>query len=113
MQMHVHNINKGQICAASYRNMWHRGKIIAEPENNHAKVFFVDYGTVENVQIKNLKYLLEKYSQIPAQAYRGSLAYIRPLKHRWTRDSTYSFKTLVEDIILHAHAEEVDLQVNT
>ncbi|XP_037916613.1 tudor domain-containing protein 5-like isoform X2 [Hermetia illucens] len=109
-ELHLHRscFKPGQVCCALFTGMWHRAQILEVPDVNKVKVFFVDYGTVSSVQLSEVKYLLSEFSSLPSQALRGSLAHIRPVQHRWSRDATFTFLDMVSDLLLYAKATEVD-----
>ncbi|XP_075167228.1 tejas isoform X2 [Haematobia irritans] len=101
-------LNPGQVCAALFNDMWHRGEIVGPASSNKVKVSFVDYGTVCDVDITNIKYLCSCFSQLPAQALRGSLSHIKPRGMHWSHESTQYFLSLVSELMLYAKITEID-----
>lgn len=72
-RMHPADIMVGRACAALFDNVWHRAEIVGplDAKQNKAKIFFVDYGTVSNVRVDNLRHLTLQFSVMPRQAQRG------------------------------------------
>uniref|UniRef100_A0A1I8NSS4 HTH OST-type domain-containing protein n=1 Tax=Stomoxys calcitrans TaxID=35570 RepID=A0A1I8NSS4_STOCA len=101
-------LNPGQICAALFNGMWHRGEIVAPPVNNTVKVSFVDYGTVCEVDICDVKYLCTCFSQLPAQALRGCLSHIIPRGLHWSHEATLYFLSMVSELMIYAKITEID-----
>lgn len=102
------NARKGFYCMAKYHGQWHRAQIVSEYEHNKLKVFYIDYGTVALVELKDLKYMAKIFSDVPAQAMRASMAYVKPVNHRWTRDASWSLLSLVYEKLLYAYVVDVD-----
>uniref|UniRef100_A0A1Q3EVP5 Tudor domain-containing protein 5 n=1 Tax=Culex tarsalis TaxID=7177 RepID=A0A1Q3EVP5_CULTA len=102
------NARVGFYCMAKYHGQWHRAKIVSEYEHNKLKVFYIDYGTVALVELRDLKYMAKIFSDVPAQAMRASLAYVKPVNHRWTRDASWSLLSLVFEKLLYAYVVDVD-----
>lgn len=92
--------------------MWHRAEIVGEINKDMVKVFFVDYGTTSSVYIRNIKYLMSDFSGLRSQVYRGSLSYIRPIGHRWSRDATYFLLNVVAELMIFAKATNIDREVS-
>ncbi|XP_019895643.1 tudor domain-containing protein 5 isoform X2 [Musca domestica] len=101
-------LNPGQICAAAFNEMWHRGEIVAAPVSDKVKVSFLDYGTVSDVDVCDVKYLCTSFSQLPAQALRGCLSNIKPRGLHWSHDATMYFLSLVSEKMLYAKITEID-----
>lgn len=106
---------KGQIAAVIYTagRVWHRAEILQRFENDAVKVFFVDYGTIDYVDWKNIKYLPVEFSVLPKQAFRGSLSHIKPVKRRWTMEAVCDFISMVSDLLLYAKIESVEPETNS
>nr|XP_019559462.2 tudor domain-containing protein 5-like isoform X2 [Aedes albopictus] len=102
----------GLYCVAKFSNMWHRAKIVSDLMHNKVKVFYIDYGTVSEVELKEVKFMAKCFSSMPAQAMRASLAYVKPVGHRWTRDASWSLLSLVYEKILYAYVVDVDREEN-
>ncbi|XP_073846467.1 tejas isoform X2 [Musca autumnalis] len=101
-------LNPGQVCAAAFNEMWHRAEIVAPPVKNKIKVSFIDYGTVSDVDICDVKYLGTCFSQLPAQALRGCLSNIKPRGLHWSHEATMHFLSLVSERMLYAKITEID-----
>jgi hypothetical protein len=73
---------------------WDRAEVISKPNaNGLLKLFFIDFGTTGNVEIKNCKMLVEEYAVIPKQAIRGGLYGIKPVRNcrLWSLCITQNF----------------------
>ncbi|XP_011192994.1 uncharacterized protein LOC105218853 isoform X2 [Zeugodacus cucurbitae] len=101
-------INPGQVCAARYKGLWHRAEILAPVIEDKAKVFFVDYGTVSNVPISKIKFLLNSFARLPMQAIRGSLSHICPKNYHWSPESIQYFLSLSSELMLYGQISEID-----
>lgn len=55
--------------------------------------------------------MLKEFTELPSQAFRGSLDYIRPVNVRWHRDATYSLLAWVNNELLYAKATEIVTEV--
>lgn len=106
------HMRKGYACAALYDKIWHRGVIQDQPKDGSVKIFFVDYGTVDQVSIDDIRYLLNSFCNTPKLCYRGTLDFIKPLDYRWDIEATYFFHGLVENKKLIAGVSEVDREVS-
>lgn len=102
------NARVGFYCMAKYHGQWHRAQIVSEYEHNKLKVFYIDYGTVAQVELRDLKYMAKIFADVPAQAMRASMAYIKPVNHRWTRDASWALLSLVYEKLLYAYVVDVD-----
>ncbi|KNC29642.1 hypothetical protein FF38_08672 [Lucilia cuprina] len=105
-------LTPGQVCAACYNGLWHRAEIVAPPVNTTIKVSFMDYGTVTEVEIENIKFLASYFAQLPAQALRGCLSHIKPRAFHWSHEATTYFLTLVTELMLYAKIVEIDRDQN-
>lgn len=82
-----------------------------------AQVKYVDYGTVEDVKVADLRYLHRDYAVLPALCFRAKLHGIRPRKEslvtegeiKYSRDVSTEFYEYVNNKDLQA--EFVDAQV--
>lgn len=106
------NVVDGLYCVAKYLGLWHRAKLVSEFTHNKVKVFYIDYGTVAELELKDVKYMAKCFAKMPAQAMRASLAYIKPVNHRWTRDAAWSMLSLVYEKILYAYVVDIDRKEN-
>ncbi|XP_065078743.1 RING finger protein 17 isoform X2 [Ochlerotatus camptorhynchus] len=106
------NVVVGFYCAALFLGMWHRAKIVEDLRNNKIKVFFIDYGTVSFMELKDVKFLAKCFRRTPAQSMRASLAYVKPVGHWWTHEASWELLSLVSEKILHAYVVDVDRKDN-
>lgn len=56
--------------------------------------------------------MVKKLTELPSQAFRGTLDYIRPIGVRWSRDASYSFLAWVNNELLYAKATEINVEVS-
>jgi Tudor domain len=78
--------------AALYDKLWHRGLILSVLRFGKVRIFFLDFGTVTDVAICELRYLLEDFIELPAVAKRGVLSYVQPLEKKWSEEAIKVFK---------------------
>ncbi|CAD6998570.1 unnamed protein product [Ceratitis capitata] len=97
----------GQVCAALYKNLWHRAEILSPVIENKAKVLFVDYGTVSEVSVDDIKFLLTSFAKLPQQAIRGSLSYICPKNLHWCQESIHAFLEMTFELMLYGKISEI------
>lgn len=110
-RMQASNVVVGMYCVAKFLGLWHRARIVSEYTHNRVKVFYIDYGTVAELELKDIKYMAKCFATLPAQAMRASLAYVKPVNHKWTRDASWSLLSLVYEKILYAYVVDVDRMV--
>lgn len=66
--------NLGLLCAVKGKDwMWHRGFLPFLPDNSRIRVFFIDYGFFECVDIEDVHRLPEGFDSIPFMAFPCSL----------------------------------------
>lgn len=58
------------LVAARYSkdSKWYRAKIVDYLEGRKVKVFFIDFGNEETLVCDNIKLLLQRFCNLPAQA---------------------------------------------
>lgn len=110
------NAKPGLIVVAFLFSKWQRAEILSEvDESNKLRVFFFDYGTRAEIDLKNVKYLLKFFSKIPRNAFRGCLHGIKPKNgdETFKIKSSLVFLEKIEDKRLFGkvvnHREEVNL----
>ncbi|KAL3890865.1 hypothetical protein ACJMK2_003140, partial [Sinanodonta woodiana] len=97
----------GQFCAGLFSadQRWTRAKVIdikdSEPK---IELLFVDYGDVERVLSKDIRWLSEKTAAAPAQCIKCSLHGIQPLETelQWGSASAEAFAKIIKDVPLIA-----------
>uniref|UniRef100_A0A1A9WIA0 Tudor domain-containing protein n=1 Tax=Glossina brevipalpis TaxID=37001 RepID=A0A1A9WIA0_9MUSC len=110
MRIPIDCLKPGQVCAAPYENVWHRAIIVRHPVGNKVMVSFVDYGTVSEVDIVKIKYLTTNFCELPAQALRGCLSYVKPRQLHWSHEATNYFLSLVTETIVFAKISEINIE---
>ncbi|KAG5877268.1 hypothetical protein JTB14_009764 [Gonioctena quinquepunctata] len=92
-------IREGLYCAHIIFGEYHRALIvnIVSPQEEMIRVVYIDYGTVAKVSKKELCFLHEKFTKLPAQAIRCRLANICPPEKGapWSRESSRAFRQLI------------------
>ncbi|XP_074026410.1 uncharacterized protein isoform X2 [Leptinotarsa decemlineata] len=95
----VELVREGLYCAQKFFGEYHRALVVdlISPPEEMVRIVFIDYGTVAKVSVKELCFLHENFSNLPAQAIRCRLANICPPEKGtpWTRESTKAFRQLV------------------
>lgn len=94
-----HPIKNGTICAALFDGdgNWYRGRVdrsIHSEDEHLYEIYFMDFGTKNDIKIENLKKIDDDLIQYPALAHRCSLAYISVPKGSQTfgNDASELFK---------------------
>lgn len=72
----------------------------------------MDYGTVSEVKIEEIKFLISSFTKLPAQAARGCLSHIKPRQHHWSHEATLHFLSLTSDQMVFAKISEIDTEVS-
>lgn len=70
----------GNACAVSHENKWLRAELIDKPVNSKIKVCFVDYGTIDVVDITQCRLINKYFSSIPRLCFPGALEFIEPFE---------------------------------
>lgn len=101
------DIQEKRACVARHEGKWYRGEIVSnDPEDNgHYKIYFFDYGKVEYVSPKCIKFFVNQFLKIPRQAFRGRLAFVKPKDVLWTSYATRKLIDFVGNVILFAKLE--------
>uniref|UniRef100_A0A1B0BNU8 HTH OST-type domain-containing protein n=1 Tax=Glossina palpalis gambiensis TaxID=67801 RepID=A0A1B0BNU8_9MUSC len=108
MRVPIDHLKPGQLCAALFRNIWHRAMITRYPVKNKVTVSFVDYGTVYEVDADEIKYLTLDFCKLPAQALRGSLSYVKTRRSYWDSEANKYFASLVTETVIYAKISKIN-----
>ncbi|KAG7208620.1 hypothetical protein KM043_014827 [Ampulex compressa] len=79
-EMHLlKNISVGEIVAAKFSvdHQWYRGEVISISEDGYCKVYFVDYGDHEMVELNHVLELRTDFLSLRLQAVECSLANVK------------------------------------
>lgn len=96
------DIQEGLVVAASFGALWNRAKIIGK-SGKFVRLFFVDYGSVEDVVADDrVRYLREDFAQLPAFALRGVLSHVQPSDGVWSDECIKFFLSELVDKTLEA-----------
>lgn len=107
-RMKPSNVGAGSYCVANLFGIWHRAMFVSECDESVVKVFLIDYGTVANIDLKDIKYMAKCFAGLPAQALRASLALVKPISKNWTRDTAMSLLSMVHEKVLYAHIVNIN-----
>ena len=102
----------GYACAAMYQNIWHRGEIQEKPKDEKVKIYFVDYGTIDDIPITDVRYLLANFCHTPKLCHRGTLDFVKPIRYSWNNEATFFFINLVRNKKLIGGVSEIDGKVS-
>lgn len=75
------------------------------------QVFYIDYGTVEDIFVEHVRLMRKEFAELMPQAFRGCLDHIRPAAGLWTREATVHFKKNVQDLKIYAKVTGVNTEV--
>lgn len=105
------------ICA-KILGRWDRAIVVSgslKPEMKKVRLFFVDWGTVENVPKSNCRKLDEKYKEIPKLAHRAALHGIQPVggKKLFDIEVIEKFISKVSNEILTIEVVKHHMKVNS
>ena len=85
-------LRPGNMLAARYQTGgFHRALVIKVLDSSVVRLFFVDYGTVDNQKVKHCRFLNKQFVGLPGQAIQARLWGVRPVGggRRWgTRPGT-------------------------
>ncbi|EEZ98350.2 tudor domain-containing protein 5 isoform X2 [Tribolium castaneum] len=102
----------GLFCVALYGKTYHRCVIVdmLPRTPGFIRVFFVDYGTVENVPSKEIWFLPKQFSEVPCQAIRVRLASIYPPYENstWSEQAIVAFQKLVTNRVVVGEVTKID-----
>lgn len=109
-QIATYNMRKGLYCAVLYGKQFHRCIIVDMlPElTDSVKVFFIDNGKTDYVNVKNIHFLHELFQEPNAMALRGNLTQVKPvgLNMPWPPEAVKVFEYLVMQKSLQAIVTE-------
>ncbi|XP_063909348.1 tudor domain-containing protein 5 [Zophobas morio] len=100
----------GLYCTVYYANKYHRCVIneLLPRAPGYVKVFFIDYGSVGEVPVKDVWYLPQQFAQFPCQAISARLFKVQP--NMDSNQTTFKFKELVKQAELIAEVMTVERQ---
>ncbi|GFT68468.1 tudor domain-containing protein 5 [Trichonephila clavipes] len=110
-QIKTEHIRSGIICMALWPidQHWYRAKVLSVPTQNTAKVFYVDYGTIQVIPQTMLRYIRKDFVDLPTQAIKARLAFLYPLsdKNLWSPRTKERILQLSQNIPLMAKIENI------
>ena len=111
--MHESQMTNGHVVAAKVFGQWHRGQIIGSPKEGvhkmKVRIFFLDYGTCSEIEMADVKYLLEEFAEYPRQSFRGCLYGIQPVQKGmlWDLEATTEMLKMVSGKEINATLNRV------
>ncbi|GFR23695.1 tudor domain-containing protein 5 [Trichonephila clavata] len=110
-QIKTEHVRSGIVCMALWPvdQHWYRAKVLSVPNQNTAKVFYVDYGTIQVIPQTMLRYIRKDFVDLPTQAIKARLAYVYPLsdKNLWSPRTKDRILQLSQNIPLMAKVESI------
>lgn len=90
------NIQPGLLVACYLEEFtdWHRAMVINRiDEKGNVRLFFLDYGTVGFVKLRNIKYLFKTFLKYPRMAHRGRFHNLKPPTNpiAWSEEDVNEF----------------------
>ena len=79
-------LRPGNVLAARYQaGGFHRALVIRVVDSSVVRLFYVDYGTVDNQKVKHCRFLHKHFVSLPGQAIQARLWGVRPVGggRRW------------------------------
>lgn len=80
--------NPGQECCAlfSLDNTWYRARVLECPQPGEVIVQYVDFGNSELIIPDKIRPMMDEFFELPAQAFKLSLANVRPAHQVWNQE---------------------------
>ncbi|RWS09472.1 tudor domain-containing protein 7-like isoform X2 [Dinothrombium tinctorium] len=101
IELHPDLIKPGQfICVKWLEDQyWYRVRVetICSRDPFIIVGYFVDYGDMHNIELKNVQPLFTQFRRLPMQALKASLADVTPRNDDWEVVACLEFSTLVKD----------------
>ncbi|XP_032398709.1 tudor domain-containing 6 isoform X2 [Etheostoma spectabile] len=103
----VRNPTIGLYCAAKAADGEFYRATVMEVGETKVKVFFVDYGNTEVVDLNNVKTLHDEFKKLPCLALKCTLAGVRPKDGRWDQSACEFFIKAVtgKELTVHVRAK--------
>jgi len=90
-------LQKGNVLAARYKTGgFHRVLVVKVIDDAVVKLFYVDFGTVDNQKVKYCRYLHQQFARLPGQAIQARLWGVGPIGGGKWDDSHRSRNRLLE-----------------
>lgn len=94
LKINSKQIQKGLHVAVDYSGLWLRSVILKVKSENVVRVFYIDFGTVEDVPLERVCFSLEKFITEPSVTKRGVLGFVQPTGGRWDKAAHKHFARL-------------------
>ncbi|XP_033118710.1 maternal protein tudor-like isoform X2 [Anneissia japonica] len=83
-------------CVKSKNGKWYRAVLVSLPRNDMIQAKFLDYGTLEEVHVSNLKQISkQEFVDIPIQGLEFKLWNVKPLGLSWSESENNFFQNMV------------------
>ncbi|XP_029903650.1 tudor domain-containing 6 [Myripristis murdjan] len=99
----VRNPTVGLFCAAKANDGDFYRAVVSEVSETRVKVFFVDYGSTEEVDRSDIRAIPDKFKKLPQLVLKCKLADIKPKDKRWSHSATDFFIKAVTDKVLNVN----------
>ncbi|CAL1297489.1 unnamed protein product [Larinioides sclopetarius] len=89
---------------------WYRIRIMSVASPDKVRVFYVDYGTIETIPKTLLRYIRKEFFNLPTQAIKASLAYVKPSLggNTWNPKAKLRILELCTDIIVMTKIHDIE-----
>ncbi|XP_049667282.1 tudor domain-containing protein 1 [Accipiter gentilis] len=94
----------GEPCCAFFSDdgNWYRALVQNTTSDGTVKVYFVDYGNVEEVPLDKIRQISSSFLKLPFQGIKCWLSGIKPGKSKWIPEATARFRMYTAGIKLQA-----------
>ncbi|NXX92080.1 TDRD1 protein, partial [Centropus bengalensis] len=94
----------GEPCCAFFSNdgNWYRALVRNVTASGNVKVFFVDYGNVDEVPLDKIRQISSSFLELPFRAIKCWLSGIKPASSKWIPEATAIFRAHIAGITLQA-----------
>lgn len=105
------NLHIGLVVAVRRKNVWYRAVICDQVGQGNVNVILSDFACPIQVNLKDIRYLLEKFFLEPVKCVRGGLA-VRPFNNiKWTSEAASMFSSMacgksIQATLLFYNADE-------
>ncbi|XP_053928214.1 tudor domain-containing protein 1 [Cuculus canorus] len=99
----------GETCCAFFPDdgNWYRALVRNMTSSGTVKVFFVDYGNVEEVPLDKIRQISSSFLKLPFQGIKCFLSGVNPGNNKWIPEATARFRELIAGITLQARVNSL------
>ncbi|CAD5123132.1 DgyrCDS11506 [Dimorphilus gyrociliatus] len=95
-RMKNEDIVTGRCCVAYHEGDWQRGTVLDVKSTKVVSIYFVDYGEISSVEIKNVCHITTRFMQLQAQALRACLFGVKGVGGYWSKEAKEVFLNYVQ-----------------